>query len=71
MKKMGNDIKKEYMYVYIYIYICVYDWITFLYSRNWHKIVNQLYFNKKINKIIKNTIPLKKKKKEFQWWKRI
>ena len=22
-----------------------YNWITFLYSRNWHNIVNQLYFN--------------------------
>ena len=23
------------------------DWVTVLYSRNWHNIVNQLYFNKK------------------------
>ena len=29
----------------------MYDWITLLYSRNWHDIVNQPYFNK--NKIIK------------------
>ena len=27
----------------------VYVWFTKLYSRNWHKIVNQLYF--KINKL--------------------
>ena len=27
-----------------------YDWVTLLYSRNWHNIVNQLYFNKKENK---------------------
>ena len=26
--------------------VCVYDWITLLYSKNWHNIVNQLYFNK-------------------------
>ena len=25
----------------------MYDWVTLLYSINWHKIVNQLYFNKK------------------------
>ena len=23
----------------------MYAWVTFLYSRNWHKTVNQLYFN--------------------------
>ena len=23
------------------------DWVTLLYSRNWHNTVNQLYFNKK------------------------
>ena len=25
----------------------MYDRVTLLYSRNWHNIVNQLYFNKK------------------------
>ena len=25
----------------------MYDWVTLLYSRNWHHIENQLYFNKK------------------------
>ena len=23
----------------------MYDWVPLLYSRNWHNIVNQLYFN--------------------------
>ena len=32
--------KKERLYVY--------NWVTLLYSRDWHSIVNQLYFNKKI-----------------------
>ena len=31
-----------------YIRVCVWDWVTFLYSRNWQNIINQLYFNKKI-----------------------
>ena len=26
----------------------MYDWVTLLYSRNWHSNVNQLYFNTKI-----------------------
>ena len=32
----------------------VYDWVTLLYSRNWHIIVNQLYSNLKRKKIIIN-----------------
>ena len=28
------------------MYIYVYNWITLLYSRNYHNIVNQLYLNK-------------------------
>ena len=32
----------------------MYDWVTLLYSRNWHNIENQLYYNKKnFNKKIK------------------
>ena len=27
--------------------VCVRDWVTMLYSRNWHNIVNQLYSHKK------------------------
>ena len=27
--------------------MCMYNWVTWLYSRNWHHTVNQLYFNKK------------------------
>ena len=52
-----HDGKKEkkmyiicvYMYIYICvcvcvcIYICIY--VTLLYSKNWHYIINQLYFN--------------------------
>ena len=38
------------MYVCVYMYMN--DWVTFLYSRNWHNIVNHLYFNlKKVEKI--------------------
>ena len=29
----------------------MYDWVTLLYSRNWHNIVNQLYFHKKENTV--------------------
>ena len=40
---MEKNIKKECMYVY--------NWVTLLYSRDWHSIVNQLYFNlKKLKK---------------------
>ena len=31
---------------YIYVCMCIYDWVTLLFSRNWHNIVNQLYSNK-------------------------
>ena len=31
----------------------MYDWVTLLYSINWHSIGNQLYFNKKFLKILK------------------
>ena len=32
----------------------MYDWATLLYSRNWHNIVNQLYFNfKNVQKNLK------------------
>lgn len=39
----------------------MYDWVTFLYSHNWHNIVNQQFFNYNKNK---NSIPLPKKKKK-------
>ena len=35
----------------------MYDWVTLLYSRNWHNMANQLYFNTIFNK--------KEKKKPF------
>ena len=28
----------------------MYEWVTLLYSRNWHNMVNQIYFNKEIGK---------------------
>ena len=34
--------------------VCMYDWVTMLYSRNWHNAVNQLYNNLKRKK--KNSI---------------
>ena len=51
---MENNIKKECQYVY--------NWVTLLYSRDWHNIVNQLYFN------------LKKKRKKMLFvslWKKL
>ena len=33
-------------HTHTYIYVHVYNWITWLYRRNWHNFVNQLYFNK-------------------------
>ena len=33
-------LKKKNVYIYIYIY----DGVTLLYNRNWHNIVDQLYF---------------------------
>ena len=36
---MEDNIKKECIYMY--------DWVILLFSRNWHNIVGQLYFNKK------------------------
>ena len=36
----------------------MYDWVTLPYSRNWHDIVNQLYFSvkKKIEKELKHIL---------------
>ena len=30
----------------------MYNWVTLLYSRDWRNIVNQLYFNKKMGRIL-------------------
>ena len=35
---MMEDNTRKRMYIY--------DWVTMLYSRNRHNVVNQLYFNK-------------------------
>ena len=37
-----NILKKECIYVY--------NWVSLLYSRDWHIIINQLYFNLKKKK---------------------
>ena len=53
-KKTKKKKKKRKRNVCIYVCVCVcvcvyiYDCFTLVYSRNWHKIVNQLYFNKKL-----------------------
>ena len=47
---MVEDKKREY----VHIYGCV----TLLYSRNWHDIVNQPYFNKKFKKRIRLVIKI-------------
>ena len=40
---MMKDKKKN-------VYTYMYNWVTSLYSRNWHNTVNQLYFHKKVKK---------------------
>ena len=30
----------------------MYDWVTLLYSRNWHNTVNQLYFKKILKTVL-------------------
>ena len=35
--QMEDNIRKG---MCVYIYICMYDWVTLLYRRNWHNIVN-------------------------------
>ena len=32
----------------------MYNWVTLLYNRDWHKIANQLSFNKKNNDVKNN-----------------
>ena len=44
---MTEDNMRKRMYIY--------DWVTILYSRNWHNIVNQPYSNKK-QKFLKEVI---------------
>ena len=48
-KKVWDDKKvKNLNFKNIYIYIvcvCVCNWVTLLYSKNWHNTVKQLYFN--------------------------
>ena len=46
---MGKEYEKEYMHIHIdtCIHICMCNWITLMYTWNLHRIVNQLYFQKK------------------------
>ena len=44
---MEGNIRKEihthtHTHTHTYIHIYMYDWVTMLYSRNWHNTVNQL-----------------------------
>ena len=32
-------------------YVYMYDWVTLSYSRNYHSLVNQLYFNKTLKSL--------------------
>ena len=41
------------------LYIYIYDWVTLLYSRNWHNIINQLYLNDNNFKRTKQILELK------------
>ena len=40
-QNMMEDSMRKTTYIYMY------DWVTNMYRRNWHNIVNQLFFNKK------------------------
>ena len=44
-KKKKNVCVCVYICVCMCIYMCMYDWVTLIYSRNWHNTVNQLYFD--------------------------
>ena len=46
---MEDNMRKRICFIRISVcvFINVYDWVTLLYSKNWHNIVNQPYFNKK------------------------
>ena len=44
---MEDNIRKRNVCVCIYIHECVYIFVTLLYRRNWHNIVNQTWSNKK------------------------
>ena len=44
-RSLGIDYDGRYCKYRECIY--TYDWVTLLHSRNWHTIVNQIYFNQK------------------------
>ena len=41
-----------YIHIFFSLNVYIYDWVTFLYSRNWQDIVNQVYLKKKKKKVI-------------------
>ena len=46
---MGKEFKKKWIHVCVYAYIYIYiNWITLLYTWNYHNIVTQLYSNIKL-----------------------
>ena len=61
-----NTYYDYYINIYVYtqsLYVYIYDWINWLYSRNWHNIVNQPFSNfknKKINNLTRWGIQLHK-----------
>ena len=42
----------------------MYDWVTVLYKRNWHNIVNQLNFKKEKKRILPNPYDIVIKERE-------
>ena len=46
------------MCTYMCVCVYVYDRVTMLYSRDWYNIVNQLYFNKKVNIVFMLSVKL-------------
>ena len=49
----------------------MYDQVTWLYSRNWHNIVNQVYFNKKNNKTKRIKVENSQNSKKVKFVKKI
>ena len=42
---LGLNIVEDNMRKGVCVFVYIYDWVTSLYSRNWHNIVNQIDFN--------------------------
>ena len=57
-----------YIHTYIYTHTYIYNQVTFIFSRNWHNIVDQLHFNLKNGKKEKSTFSYKQKIVPQQDW---